>query len=300
VGLIPENELSSNAGVAIDPKTNGPVFYENMETSIPGIFACGNVAHVHDLVDFVSEEAKKAGRFAALFAANGTGQTEGTKLPALNVQCGEGVGYVVPQKIRPVNVGKFLEVFFRTTAIYKESKIEIRSGGEVLASFKRDNLSPGEMEKIVVLADVINKAATDITVCVNSATKQAGSNVKFRTTDANGCVELICIVCPQGCHLKVDPSKNYEVSGHTCERGEDYGKQEIGNPTRVITSTVCISGAELPRLPVKTDKPIPKEKISDVMKLLDGLEMKGPVQTGTIIVKDICGTGAHFVATRSL
>jgi CxxC motif-containing protein len=202
-------------------------------------------------------------------------------------------------------VGKFLEVFFRTTAIYKESRIEVRCGNELLVSFKRDNLAPGEMEKIILLKDVIDKASSqaagrDITISVNSSTKQAGSNVKFRTTDANGCVELICIVCPQGCHLKVDPAKNFEVSGHTCERGENYGKQEIGSPTRVITSTVCISGAELPRLPVKTDKPIPKEKIFDAMKLLDGLEMKGPVRTGTVIVKDICGTGANFVSTRSL
>jgi CxxC motif-containing protein/NADPH-dependent 2,4-dienoyl-CoA reductase/sulfur reductase-like enzyme len=297
VGLIPENELSRNAGVDIDPKTNGPVFYENMETSIPGVFACGNVAQVHDLVDFVSEEAARAGKYAALFAKTGTG----TDAAVVNLKWGEGVGYVVPQKIRAANAEKITEVFFRTTAIYKESKIEVRCGDEVLASFKREHLAPGEMEKIVLLKDVIEKAkGRDITVCVNSATKQTGSNVSFRTTDAEGRVELVCIVCPQGCRLKVDPAKDYAVTGHTCERGETYGKQEIGNPTRVITSTVCISGAELPRLPVKTDAPIPKETIFDAMKLLDGLEMKGPVHSGAVVVENLCGTGANFVSTRSL
>jgi len=297
VGLIPENELSRNAGIDIDPKTSGPIFFENMETSIPGIFACGNVAQVHDLVDFVSSEALRAGKYAALYAK--TGETLDTA--AVNVRWGEGVGYVVPQKIRAANVEKAIEVFFRTTAIYKESKIDVRAGDEVLASFKRTHLAPGEMEKITLLKDVIEKAkGRDITLCINSTTKQPGSNVSFRTTDAEGRIELVCIVCPNGCRLKVDPAKGYEVTGHTCERGEDYGKQEVANPTRVITSTVCITGAELTRIPVKTDSPIPKGKIFDAMKLLDGLEMKGPVKSGTVVVKDICGCGANFVSTRSL
>jgi len=297
VGLIPENELSRNAGIDIDPKTSGPVFFENMETSIPGIFACGNVAQVHDLVDFVTEEALKAGKHAAIYAKTG----ETTDAVAVNIRWGEGVGYVVPQKIRAVNVEKAIEIFFRTTAIYKESKIEVCAGDEVLATFKRAYLAPGEMEKITLPRDVIEKAkGRDITVCINSTTKQPGSNVSFRTTDAEGRIELVCIVCPSGCRLKVDPSRNYAVTGHTCKRGEDYGKQEIGNPTRVITSTVCITGAELPRIPVKTDSPIPKEKIFDAMKLLEGLEVKGPVRSGTVLVKDICGCGANFVSTRSL
>jgi CxxC motif-containing protein len=157
------------------------------------------------------------------------------------------------------------------------------------------------MEKIVLLKDVIEKAkGRDISICVNSATKQPGSNVTFRSTDAEGRVELICIVCPQGCHLKVDPAKDYAVTGNTCERGENYGKNEIGNPMRVITSTVCINGAELPRMPVKTDTPIPKGMIFEAMKLLNELEVEGPVKNGAVIVKDICGSGANFISTRSL
>ena len=297
VGLIPENELSFNAGIALDPKTNGPVFYENMETSLPGVFACGNVAHVHDLVDFVSAEAAAAGRYAAFFAKTGGAEESA----ALNVRCGDGIGYVVPQKIRPANIEKTLEVFFRTTAIYKESHIEVRCGGETLAAFRREHLAPGEMEKIVLSKTQIEKAnGRDIAVCVNSMTRQAGSNVSFRTVDTEGRVELVCIVCPKGCRLKVDPANNYAVSGSACERGENYGKHEVSNPVRVITSTVRISGAELPRLPVKTDIPIPKKKIFDSMQLLDKVEVVGPIESGTVIAENICGTGANFVSTRSL
>jgi CxxC motif-containing protein len=298
VGLIPENELSRHAGVEIDHKTNGPAVFENMETSIPGVFACGNVAHVHDLVDFVSAEALKAGKAAAVYAAK-SGSAGGT---AITMKNGEGVGYVVPQKIRPDNADKVTEVFFRATAIYKESVIEVKSGGELLASFKREHLAPGEMEKIVLLKDALAKAKSngEITVSVVSSTKQAGGASKFKTVRPDGIVELICITCPTGCHLQVNPAKGFAVTGNTCARGEDYGKHEVGHPTRMITSTVCIEGAEIPRMPVKTDKPIPKEKIFQAMTTLDNLDVNNPFKAGTVVVPDLCGTGVNFISTRTL
>ncbi|MDR0707557.1 MAG: NAD(P)/FAD-dependent oxidoreductase, partial [Treponema sp.] len=119
VGLIPENELSRQAGLEISPRTSGPVVYENMETSVPGIFACGNVAHVHDLVDFVTAESVRAGAAAARYVY---------KKPekVIQMQNGEGVGYTAPQKIRLENVDKSVDIFFRSTAIYKASKIEVK------------------------------------------------------------------------------------------------------------------------------------------------------------------------------
>ncbi|MFR8003596.1 MAG: NAD(P)/FAD-dependent oxidoreductase [Hydrogeniiclostridium sp.] len=144
VGLIPENELSRQSGIEIDRRTNGPVVYENMETSIPGIFASGNVVHVHDLVDFVTAESQRAGRAAALFAQNG--EAEGEVFTLENGSC---VNYTVPQKIRPSNVEKFVEIFFRVNFVYTNVVIEVSSGGEVLCSFKREHMAPGEMEKIV-------------------------------------------------------------------------------------------------------------------------------------------------------
>ena len=102
VGLIPENELTRQAGIAMDPHTKGAVVYENMETEIPGVFACGNVVHVHDLVDFVSGESETAGAAAAAYVQNGEIETE-TVLP---LAAGEGIGYTVPQHIRLDGVQK--------------------------------------------------------------------------------------------------------------------------------------------------------------------------------------------------
>ncbi len=112
--------------------------------------------------------------------------------------------------------------------------------------------------------------------------------------------ELICIVCPKGCHLKIDPDNGYKVTGNQCAKGEEYGKKELINPTRVVTSTVKIEGAEIARLPVKTDGDIPKESVMQAMELLNAVTVKAPVQVGDIIVPNVAGTGINFVATRSL
>lgn len=112
--------------------------------------------------------------------------------------------------------------------------------------------------------------------------------------------ELICIVCPKGCHLKVDEENGYAVTGNGCPRGAEYGKVELTNPTRVVTSTVAVEGGAHPRCPVKTNKPIPKGKILEAMASLDGLVLQAPVALGQVVVRDVCGTGADFVATRTL
>lgn len=112
--------------------------------------------------------------------------------------------------------------------------------------------------------------------------------------------ELICIVCPKGCHLKVDEENGYTVTGNSCPRGAEYGKIELVNPTRVITSTVAVTGGAHPRCPVKTSQPIPKGLIFEAMRTLDGLELKAPVRLGQVVVENVCGTGADFVAARSL
>ena len=146
VGLIPENELSKGVGIEMDPRTSGPVVYENMETSIEGIFASGNVLHVHDLVDFVSAESAKAGKSAAEYVKNGAADATGT----ISVKAGTGANAIVPQKIRPANVDKLVEVFFRPVNVYGTSAIKVLSGDKVLSTFKREHMVPAEMEKIVI------------------------------------------------------------------------------------------------------------------------------------------------------
>ena len=161
VGLIPENELTSGAHITLDPRTKGPVVFENMETSAPGVFACGNVVHVHDLVDFVTAESQRAGAAAARYAL---GQANDD--PAVEITNGEGVGYTVPQKVRPAAVDKKLEIFFRVRRVYGNSAVVVESGGQPLARFKREHLAPGEMEHITLPAALLAKAKGALQVAV--------------------------------------------------------------------------------------------------------------------------------------
>lgn len=112
--------------------------------------------------------------------------------------------------------------------------------------------------------------------------------------------ELICIVCPKGCHLKVDEENGCSVTGNSCPRGAEYGKMELTHPTRVVTSTVRCQGGLYPRCPVKTDRAVPKELVFDVMKALEGVVLTAPVAVGQIVIENVCGAGANVVATRNL
>ncbi|MCI8622882.1 MAG: FAD-dependent oxidoreductase [Provencibacterium sp.] len=154
VGLIPENELSKKAGIVLDRRTNGAVVYENMETSLPGVFACGNVVHVHDLVDFVTAESQRAGAAAARHVLEGPAQGD-----ALEVKNAGAVSYTVPQKIRPQNAGKTVDVFFRVNRILSESVIRVEDGeGNPLARYPRERMAPGEMERFPLPKVLLEKA----------------------------------------------------------------------------------------------------------------------------------------------
>ena len=166
VGLIPENELTRTAGIPMDGRTNGALVHENMETDAPGIFACGNVVHVHDLVDYVTAESQRAGAAAAKFALGLPNRGE-----ALEVKNGEGVSYTVPQQLRVAAIEKSVDVFFRVRRIYKAAEILVEAGGEKLAGFKREHMAPGEMEHIVLPKVLLEKATGPITVSVREASK---------------------------------------------------------------------------------------------------------------------------------
>ncbi len=110
--------------------------------------------------------------------------------------------------------------------------------------------------------------------------------------------EFICIVCPRGCHLKVDDNMN--VTGNTCPRGKVYALNEITNPTRMITSTVAIESSELCRVPVMTSSPIPKGKIFDVMAEINKVRVKAPVKINDVIIKNVLGLNSDIIATRNI
>ena len=142
-GLLPENELSRAAGVALSPITSGPLVNESLETSIPGVFAAGNVLHVHDLVDYVSEEAGAAGAQAAAYLQNGEQDA-----PAIPVHCENGVRYTVPATVRPACAGDTVTIRFRVGGVFKNKKIAVYLGDTCIFSRKRPVLAPGEMETV--------------------------------------------------------------------------------------------------------------------------------------------------------
>ena len=213
VGLIPENELTRQAGIEMDPRTGGARVRENMETSLHGVFACGNAAHVHDLVDHVTTESQRAGAAAARY----------------------------------------------------------------------------------VLAGCVSEEAGEASL------HQACSAAHGDAGDVDGRTVLVCTVCPRGCRLVADTSGGgFAVMGNGCSRGIDYARAEVTCPTRVVTSTVRCRGGAHPRCPVKTDRPVPKSMIPQVMAALDGICAAAPVHVGQVLLADVCGTGAAIVATREL
>ena len=152
VGLLPENELSQKCGVALSPVTGGAVVSESLETSVDGVFACGNVLHVHDLVDNVSKEASAAGEKAAAYLRGELKRTAG-----IPVKTGEGVRYTVPCTIDPAALTGPAEIRFRVGNVYRDSGISVYFDGERVSHLKKRILTPGEMETAVIKAETFAK-----------------------------------------------------------------------------------------------------------------------------------------------
>lgn len=186
-GLIPENELSRGMGVAMSPVTSGPVVNESLETSIPGVFACGNVLHVHDLVDFVSQEAASAGRHAAEYVAGcreaeaAVGRTEagaagtiadidqaGTKETenAVIIRPQGGVRYTVPASIRASHMDEEQVIRFRVGDVYKNRYVSLYLNGERLVHRKRPVMAPGEMEELKLKREQLANCPADSEIIV--------------------------------------------------------------------------------------------------------------------------------------
>lgn len=169
VGLIPENELSKGAGVELDRVTGGAVVNQYMETSVDGVFACGNVLQVHDLVDFVTEESYKAGSCAAEYIKGGLGGRAGV----CNVFGADGVRYVVPQKLEKKQLKEEIKLFFRVDNNYRNVKIVVSVDGKILKEIKKRSVSPGEMENLVLDTSVLEsvKNASEVKVSLTKLTE---------------------------------------------------------------------------------------------------------------------------------
>ena len=147
VGLIPENELTEKLGIRLNPVTHGPFVNESLETDSPGIFACGNVLHVHDLVDHVSEESSVAGKCAAHYIRHIGASSDGYA-PCISVRFSDGIRYTVPSVIHPARTDQFLTLRFRVDRVFRNCRIALYSGEHRIFQKKRPVMSPGEMEEI--------------------------------------------------------------------------------------------------------------------------------------------------------
>ena len=205
-GLIPENELSTKLGVSLSPVTGGPLVNESLETNVPGVFACGNVLHVHDLVDYVSEEAGRAGKFAAEYIRQTADDRAGTASAEQNLttqadsgassaSAGQGstgvkannnahnaaaadgstgiplipsggVRYTVPQSIRLSHMEDSLLVRFRVGSVFTDAVLTVTAGDTCLLRQKKKKLAPGEMQQIILKKSAIPADAQSITICV--------------------------------------------------------------------------------------------------------------------------------------
>lgn len=170
-GLIPENELSTKLGVSLSPVTGGPLVNESLETNVPGVFACGNVLHVHDLVDYVSEEAGRAGKFAAEYIRQTAGDGAGTASAAdgstgIPLIPSGGVRYTVPQSIRLSHMEDTLLVRFRVGSVFTDAVLTVTAGDTCLLRQKKKKLAPGEMQQIILKKSAIPADAQSITICV--------------------------------------------------------------------------------------------------------------------------------------
>ncbi|MDY4254139.1 MAG: FAD/NAD(P)-binding oxidoreductase [Oscillospiraceae bacterium] len=161
VGLIPENELTKNVGIGIDRITNGAVVDEMRMTDHPGVFACGNVLHVHDLVDYVTLESQIAGEGAANYIL-GKG---GKETVYVNTTTGNGVRYLVPQRVNIKNEND-VKLYFRVGRIFKNAKVVLECDGEIISSKKKVKLAPGEMENVVIPAATLAKMTKDSSIVV--------------------------------------------------------------------------------------------------------------------------------------
>jgi NADPH-dependent 2,4-dienoyl-CoA reductase/sulfur reductase-like enzyme len=162
-GLIPENELTKGIGAGMNPVTNGPLVNDKLETDADGVFACGNVLHVHDLVDYVSEEATLAGANAAAYVLGGAGK-EGR---IVKITCDNGVRYTVPQTLDITNMNDKVVVRFRVADVYKDRSICVYYDDEKVSSVKKRVLAPGEMEQVILKKESFDKYpdVTNIRIC---------------------------------------------------------------------------------------------------------------------------------------
>ncbi len=278
VGLIPENELLKACGAEMDPVTGGALVDGELMTSVKGVFSCGNGLHVHDIVDMVSAEAERAARFASDYIL-GAQNADGKEQIPLNV--GDGVRYALPRKIV---AGEETVLSLRVKSPGSMQTVRVYRGGQTIAEKRMRRLSPAEMIRIKLPA-LCGAEPLCVELIQNECTERAES-------------ELVCTVCPNGCALfpTYDAEGKLEIKGASCKRGEAFGRDELTDPRRTLTTTLRVKNGARALVSVKTASQIKKGELMPLMRRLREVSADAPVQIGQTLFDD----GVSVVATTSV
>ena len=294
-GLVPDlrfpRMLPEGVGFEIDLGTGGPVVNEFLETSVPNIFAAGNFLMVNDIVDDVTSQ----GEIAALSAVRALEGAASKGIQWKHVVLGNGIRSVVPQKFSGIMDVKF---YIRIKEPAENAYIEVPEIG--VRSFNRV-LRPPEMVRLEFSKDLLKCDNLTFQVKVRG-------NVVKKSNIVKGCEgmatkSIICIVCPIGCQTTVimDGDKVKEIQGALCSRGLEFIRQEATFPVRILFTVVPIEGAStIGVLPIRSDKPVPKQLLERSLKELSKVNVKAPIKVGDIIVKDLLGQGFNMIASRTV
>lgn len=307
VGLIPDNEVSRQMGVEINPRTNGPVVSASLETNIPGVFACGNVLQVHDLVDNVSAEGLLAGRFAAAYALHRAsikmvaGPTIGYINPAtLNPEQNQTISFRVRKATSPalVKIGDCMEVKLPFAIPSEMVRVEVPKAK--ISDFLEKQLHKDDYPENGICTIQVDVFEDTATLEAEKKAKEAGKGPALKEGQVE--IPLTCIGCPHGCQLRVikEGDKVLEVRGNGCARGAAFGEQEVIEPRRVFSTTVAIKNAIAGKIPVKLSGDFPKDKLVEAAAEIQKLELEAPVYVGQVLLRDLCGEkGVNVLACRT-
>jgi CxxC motif-containing protein len=278
IGLLPENEIAQTAGVSLDSRSGGPVVDACCATDVPGIYACGNSLHIHDLADHASIEGELAGTHAVRFALG----------LSASVADEGGAEKDAPSSVTledtPLAVVRTTDAGVSGAAVVA-GNVDITGATAVERSTSNPLAAQGN-------DDVPGAAVVAVNAGVSGAAAVADDDL----------LHLTCTRCPKGCDLAVTLNVDgtlAEVQGNGCRLGLRYAEEEVAHPTRIVTAVLGIRGSIEP-LSVKTAAPVPREKVFEVLDAAYALDLTVPIDSGTILLKDIAATGTDLVATKTL
>jgi len=289
VGLIPENELSKTAGIDLDPVIGGPVIDENMQTNKAGIFAAGNVVHVHDLVDYVTLGGEKAGYAAAMYIFKKLKESKRN----IYIIRGDNIRYIVPQHIHN---NSDVSIHMRVT---KPAEKVILKVNDNLFTKKMTMVRPSEMIKLDINTELIRSLKGN-ELKIDCIEQNADNNYQVDKNYNNKGIEIICLTCPLACRMRVFLDADggiKKVTHYKCKRGKEFAAKEIKNPERVLTGTLKTNNIDKPLISFRTNNLIPKRYIKKCMRILAGVEINRPVKSCDVIISNILDSGVDIIAT---